>query len=306
MKKSAIVFILCMILLMPDFAMAARYASVKLVVEEYALEGGKIEAGSEAVLTLRVRNTNNYVSAGNIVFTLEDAQGRIIPQGPSGIYVNEIARGGTAEIRFRLKAMPDAQPGYAQLTLNAEYETAEGQNTNMSADVYLEISQEMRLEHGVAGLVSKVTEGDNIAFSMDFLNMGKGVVYNVLMAFDIPGLNGGSAVLVGNIEPGESKTGRANLLVSKVNGEYGNTSGTLTLTWENAAGEQYEEVLELSTTIAPKPVISTTDVEEQKEESKIPAWLPGALIAAAGVGLVVWIQISIERRRRRERDEKML
>lgn len=304
--KRIFALLLCFFVLLPGAALAGRYDSVRLIAQDYSLEGGAIEAGGQAVLRVAVQNTNAYQAAGNLVFTITDPQGRLIPQGPSGVYVNEIPRGGQTEIEFSLMAMPDALPGYAKLVLQAEYETADGRAETMQADLYLEIAQPMRLEHSIAALPAKATEGENLAFSMDFLNMGKGVVYNVLMAFDVPGLNGGSAVLVGNIEPGETKTGRANLLVSDLDGLYGETEGTLTLRWENAAGAAYEEELPLSTVIAPKPVIPAPSEKKAEEENLLPAWLPGTLIAAAGVVLVVGIQIGLERRRRRERDERLL
>ncbi|MDO4739800.1 MAG: hypothetical protein Q4A66_03955 [Eubacteriales bacterium] len=300
-------FALAVCLLLAQGAQAARYAAVKLIAQEYAVEGGAIEAGETALLRVTLVNTNAYEPAGNIVLTVSDPQGKIIPQGPSGVYVAEIARGGREEVGFLLMAAPDAPPGFVKLTLDAQYETAEGQRESMQADLYVEIEQKMRLEHGAAALPDKATEGDNLAFGMEFFNMGKGTAYNVLMAFDVPGLNAGSAVLVGNIEPGESKTGRANLLVSSMDGLYGSTQGTLELTWENAAGERFAKVLALETVIAErKSVVRDEEEKKKEEESRFPAWAPGAAIALAGVGAVIRIQIGIERRRRRERDERLL
>lgn len=307
MKKTLPALLVCALLFCPCVALAVgRYSAVRLIVSEYALEGGTIEAGAQAVLKLTVRNTNAYQGAGNIVFTIADANGEIVQQGPSGVYVEEIPRGGEREISFLLLAAPDALPGYAKLCLSAEYETADGQAQSMQAELYVEISQEMRLEYGAASLPTRVTEGDNVAFTMDFCNMGKGTVYNVLMRFAVPGLNGGSAVLVGNIEPGDSKTGRANLLASAPDGNFGETQGVLTLSWEDASGAQYAQELPLSTVIAEETRIEQTASAESEEEEGVPAWLPGVLLAVAGIGLVIWIQILLEKRRQRERDEKML
>lgn len=307
MKKTLLALLLGALLLCPCAALAAgRYSAVRLIVSEYALEGGTIEAGTQTVLKLTVRNTNAYQGAGNIVFTIADANGEIVPQGPSGVYVEEIPRGGEREISFLLLAAPDALPGYAKLCLSAEYETADGQTQSMQAELYVEISQEMRLEYGAASLPASVTEGDNVAFTMDFCNMGKGTVYNVRMRFAVPGLNGGSAVLVGNIDPGDSKTGRANLQASVPDGNFGETQGVLTLSWEDASGAQYAQELPLSTVIAEKIRIEQTASAESGEEEGMPAWLPGVLLAAAGIGLVIWIQMGLEKRRQRERDEKLL
>lgn len=306
MKKRVFSCLLALLLALPCAALAAgRYEAVRLIVQEYTVEGGAVDAGGQATLRLKVRNTNAYAAAGNIVFFVEDPSGALIPQGPSGVYVREIGRGEETWIEFVLEAAADATPGYVKMTLHAEYETAEGAQESMQADVYVNVSQEVRLEHGAATLPVKSTEGDNLAFAMEFLNMGKGTIYNVLMAFDVPGLNGGSAVLVGNIEPGESKTGRANLQVSAPDGRYGKTSGTLTVSWEDASGQRWEKEIELSTQIMEKKAIVETKAVE-KEEGGLPAWLPGVLIALAGVALVVCIQIGLEKRRERERDEKML
>ncbi len=305
--KRLILALLALLLFAQNALAAGRYEAVKLLVQESAVQGGAIEAGSQAALRIKIRNTNEYVAAGNCVFTLSDPSGAIVPRGPSGVYVQEIARGGETEIEFLLEAMPDALPGSVKLLLSAEYETAQGGAGAMQADVYVTVSQEMRLEHGAVSLPAKLTEGDNASCAVEFMNMGKGTAYNVLMQFSVPGLDGGSAVLVGNVPPGESATGRANLSVHAPEGKYGPVSGSVRLSWEDAAGKIYEKELPLETEICKKiPVEEMAAQEKQKEEPTFPAWVPGAAIAAVGVGAVIAIQIGIEKRRQRERDEKLL
>lgn len=306
--------LLCVSLLLCASALAApRFHAVKLLVESYSIDGVSIEAGTQAVLRLTVRNTNETLSAGNCVFTLSDPTGSLIPrgtEGAAGVYVQEIPRSGVAEIAFLLEALPDALPGSKRLTLQAEYETAQGSPGLVTADIYIPVSQKVRLEHGVVRLPDKATQGDTVTCAVDFLNMGKGSVYNVLMRFSVPGFDGGSAVLVGNIPPGEQKSGRANLLAAAPDGQYGPVEGTVLLSWEDAAGTVYEKELPLSSEIVRRKsmeeLAAATEETDEKDGNLLQLVLIGGGAFLAGGGMGFLVMRSVQAVRQRKRDEELL
>ena len=133
-------------------------------------------------------------------------------------------------------------------------------------------------------------------------------MYNVLLTFEIPGLNNGGSVLVGNLQPGESKEATTNLLVSSMDGEYGDTLGTLLLSYENEAGELFERQITMQTRIEKKIAATSTQTQqsEDKDEGPLPWWVWGVggivIIGAAGL-LTVKV---VKNKRQRNIDERNL
>ena len=109
------------------------------------------------------------------------------------------------------------------------------------------------------------------------MNMGRAKQQH--WRFDLPGLNAGGSVLVGNLAAGESKLGSANLRVGT--DVLGEVRGRLLIEYEDDYGRPYSQELPLSTTVAekPKPVFTAVgDKQEKEEKEKTPAdYIPWGL-----------------------------
>lgn len=113
---------------------------------------------------------------------------------------------------------------------------------------------------------------------------------------------------MGNIAPGESKTGDTNLLVSSMDGKYGEALGKIILTYENESGKQFEKILDVQTTIEKKLEIipASNENSTDKKADAFPWWYiaAGAAILIAGIALLV-IKM-IRSKKQREKDELLL
>ena len=286
----------------------AAVSQPKLIVETYACSAEPLGAGAEAALTVTVKNTSTRQTVKNIKLSFQDGSGEILPATTGSVYIEKIKMGDTAECNFDIREAEDASARAHVLTVTMEYENSDATAFTASDTIVLDVMQPIRLEYEQPTLPTRVTEGDNVSFSMNVMNMGKGTVYNVLLTFRLPGLNNGGSVLVGNLQPGEAKEATTNLRVSSMDGEYGETSGIILLSYENEAGERFERELTVQTTIEKKIVMASTETQESEktDEGLLPWWVWGVggavVIGAAGL-LVVKMAKS---KRQREIDERNL
>lgn len=280
----------------------------KLIVEAYECSPEPLEAGVQATLTVTVKNTSTSQTVKNIKLSFQDGSGEILPTATSSVYIERIKRGESATCDFDIRVAGDASARAHVLTVTMEYENGDATAFTSSDTIVLDITQRIRLEYEQPVLPARVTESDNVPFSMNIMNLGKSTVYNALLTFAIPGLNNGGSVLVGNLQPGESKEATTNLLVSSMDGEYGDTSGTILLSYENEAGERFEQEIGVQTRIEKKIVAASAEAQESKDkdEDSLPwwAWGVGGIAMIGAVGLL--IVKMIKSKRQREIDEQSL
>ncbi len=129
MKKLPL--ILCLIFIFSFSAFAEEVPSTpKLMVTEYSVDSGVINAGSSAKLTVKLTNTHRSIDIKNIKLTFSDPSGEIIPEGTGTAYVSRIYSGRSYTWVLELKATEKATDGNHAVTVSAEYETENGSNGN--------------------------------------------------------------------------------------------------------------------------------------------------------------------------------
>jgi len=280
----------------------------KLILESYALEPETLQAGAMATLALSIRNTSATQNVQNIKLTFREEIGEILPVGAASAHFPGLGKNGTMEWRFDISVSQLAaeRPHIATVTMEYEDNTATPiQTTDVLA---LFVRQPVRLEYEQPSLPVRVTEGDNISFSMNFMNLGKSGIYNLLLTFEMPGLNNGGSVLVGELPAGESKAATTNLRVSAMEGRYGDSVGKLLVSYEDSYGELYETEIPLQTAIEKKLEITaaTPATEDKAEKNLFASWWVWPLlgVALAAGALLTWRHIKIKKAR--EEDERRL
>lgn len=280
----------------------------KLLIEAYQSNPSVVEAGTNCDIEVIIKNTSTSHSARNIKVSFQDASGEILPNETSSVYISKISKEEAKSCCFTLRVTEKAAVNAHMINVMMEYEYGNAVQATATDLIVLNVTQPIRLEYEQPTLPTKVTEGDNLPFSMNLMNLGKSTVYNALLKFQIPGLNNGGSVLVGNIAPGESKSGDTNLLVSSMNGKYGEALGKIILTYENESGKQFEKILDVQTTIEKKLEIipASNENSTDKKADAFPWWYiaAGAAILIAGIALLV-IKM-IRSKKQREKDELLL
>jgi len=246
-----------------------------------------LRVGGSGILRLTITNRGHTREARAVRLTMADNTGDILPASSDTLSIGTLGAGESADIDIPVRAIAkaSAQPHALQFTLSYEY--AEGKVAEKSEKRTIDLAQEVRLHHTAAALPARVTRGDNAAFSLTLMNMGKGTLYNALLTFDVPHMASSSSVLAGTIEPGTSVTANANL---RVDGDYvGEAEGTLTLTWEDGYGNGYEKTLPLSTTIIEKTAPSVPASASKASDADGEEIKPRELAAWCSAGTLTFI-----------------
>lgn len=274
----------------------------KLMIIDYALKPEHLEAGAEGTLDIRVRNTSSAQKAKNIKFSLEEESGEILPLKTSGGYCKEIKKDGEYVWQIPIRAVHTATSRPHSVSITMEYEDENGLALTAVDQIILEIRQQVRLEYDRPIWPEKVAQGDTAAFSMNVMNLGKSTLYNVLLTFDIPGMASGSSVLLGTMQPGESKMGSANFRVGE--DVLGDLKGNVRLSYEDDYGQSHEKDISLVTTVEKKMVQPASQEVEKKASSPWVIYLTAGVVLAAVIAMLA--VRSWKKRKQREQDEKLL
>jgi len=223
------------------------------------------------------------------------------------VFVGKIAKGASYVWSIPIKSIPAARSGIHIATIDMAYEDNLHMPHMMSSKITLEIRQPVRLHVDEPRFPARVTQGDTPTLSVNLMNLGKSNLFNVRLSFDVRGLTHSGSILVGTIGAGESKQGSANFRVES--GVTGPVDGTITLTYEDDIGEQYEEKYSWKTTIEEKtiPVLpaASTQTPLQAMVKQYAVWL--LLVGGLLLVLVLMVGvIGIKRHRQRRQDEAKL
>lgn len=230
-----------------------------------AFKGGQdFLVGESGVLALDLRNESGHQTLSGLRLSFSDPSGDILPLESDNLALEDIEPLETRRVELPLQVLAKASAQPRAVALELSYSYAGGLPGSLKQNLTIDIKQEARLSYTEPQLPARLTQGETAAFTMTFMNMGKGALNNVRMTFTLPGLASGGTILVGNIDPGESRQGSANLRAAS---DYlGDTKGTMTVDYEDGYGKSYSKELPLSGTIEEKKKIVFEDQEKKEEE----------------------------------------
>ena len=222
-------------------------------------------------------------------------KGNVIP-------VDSIEAGGEVKVTLRMKAEPTIPEGKHQVNLSFRYDSSTALGLSSSGSYVFTVRQPTKLSFDGAKLPAKVFCGAAAPIYIDLMNTGKAPLYNCQICFAVKGLESGGSVFVGQIAPGESKTGNGSLQVGM--DQLGAAKGTVTITYEDAYGESYTQTTDVSTQIVPQP--EKEEKPEEKEEKTSNWWMFAAAGLVVGGGLGVGIPWFIRDKKQRKQDDLRL
>ena len=274
----------------------------RLMVTGYEIEDGFISPEETKKLTITLKNMHSSKAVSNIKLTLSEDTDEIRPTGMGTKYVSSIGAGKYYSWIVELKAIHTATVGEHKLSFSCEYEDENGSGYGASDILRLEVRQPAELVFDGAKLPVKVVQDETVTLNINLMNTGKTALYNCKVDFNIEGLDSGGSSYVGEIQPQQSATASANLLVDSE--KIGEVKGTITVTYEDTFGKEYTLTHDVKTIIEKKVVKAQ---KQEEEEKKNPLWwlfLLGGLVVGGGLGF--GIPFAIKSKKQREEDEKRL
>ena len=147
-----------------------------------------------------------------------------------------------------------------------------------------------------------VSVGETVPVTFQVMNMGRSSMYNVRCVVSGFGLVPSNTGYIGTMEAGTSKNTKVELYIIALNAsagnengpQYGNTTGTVTLIYEDETGQEYSQEATFDTTVN-RPVVQLpqSNTEEENEEQRVSSWwvsvsiLGGVILAAVGTILFI-------------------
>ncbi|OJV66064.1 MAG: hypothetical protein BGO41_09040 [Clostridiales bacterium 38-18] len=270
----------------------------KLIVESYDYGGEYAFAGQEYPLTINIKNTSTAEATKNIKVTLTSEDNVFTPvDSSSSFFIPSVGPGQVYSHTVYLKTKIDASVKIYTVTAKMEYEDGKGNAYDANKSPYEEsevlsvaVAQPVRLETAEMVVPFEIYVGQPFYIEQEFYNMGKSIMYNMMVKLEGVETNEGS-YFVGNFDAGKSDYFSAQAFAN----ETGTFDGKLVYTFEDALGNVSTVEKPFSYTVMDMPIIDdggefpVDPGMPVEENSGIALWqiLLGGFIAALVVFFII-------------------
>lgn len=252
-----------------------------------------VNGGDGFTVTLTVKNSGTR-DAKNVVvqYISEDDSIRY-----TGIQdhqtIESLKKGESTTVTFDLRALPSAMEGKHSFRFSCSYkDAADSGSYENSVDYPLTVVQKASLGYDEVRLPESITSGESFTLPVCVYNTGFSQIFNVRCSLNCDGLISSSAFL-GNLAPQESADKAMTVFVTTLSGsqKYGESYGSIEISYEDVNGEKHFENQSVKMTIAePKKITDEEKVkqeQEQKEQQTLSQWWISLLVAIAVIVILI-------------------
>lgn len=272
-------------------------------ISKTVLEPKTAQAGDSFTLTVTLKNSITTKSIRNMLVTVDTGNVLIDLEEDSNIFpVEKIERGGEVELTLHFSTEPAIPSGKYPISFSFKYDSSKTLNLSSNGSTVVEIQQPANMELVMPRFADSVSVGETVPVSFQVMNMGRSSMYNVRCVVSGFGLVPSNTGYIGTMEAGSSKTTKVELYIIALNAssgnengqQYGGTTGTVTLIYEDETGQEYSQEATFETTVT-RPVVQLpqNNTEEEKAEQRVSSWwvsvsiLGGVILAAVGTILFI-------------------
>lgn len=276
-----------------DEPVTTSLAAPNIIIQKYTYGGDSVEAGSFFDLNIQFYNTSKELSVENIVMSVETEEGLSIANSSNTYYFELLPARNALSQTIRIKALGSDQSTSPTISVNFRYEYVDNGNRierTSSERIAIPVYQPDRLEITEAALPAEMYAGQEAPLSFQYVNKGKGTLYNVAVQVEgdmqtlLPVQN------LGNFEPG--KSGSMDLILTpEAAGEH---EFKVLITYENANGDEIKREFPYKANVMDAPIWDEPEMPvpaEPEPENESSAWIWIVLIlviAAGGLGFWFW------------------
>ena len=268
-------------------------------ISNSVMEPGEAMAGEEFTLTLTLKNSLTTKSVKNMLVKVDTGNLHINLLEDTNIFqIDKIAAGGETTLTLRFGTDASIPAGKYTLNFSFNYDSSKTLNLSSSGTAIVEIQQPANMELVMPRFPQSVTVGETIPLSLQVMNMGRDKMYNVRCVVSGYGFAPANTGYIGAMEAGSSATTEVELYIIALNAskgnesgsQYGATTGTITLIYEDESGEEFSQEVQFETSVnRPIVEIPQTDTAAEEEEKTTNQWwisvvILGGVICAAGIG----------------------
>ena len=272
-------------------------------ISKTVLEPNRAQAGESFSMTVTLKNSITTKYVRNMLVTVDTGNVQIDLEEDSNIFpVAKIDKGGEVELTLHFSTEPAIPSGKYPINFSFKYDSSKTLNLSSNGATVVEIQQPANMELVMPRFPDSVSVGETVPVSFQVMNMGRSSMYNVRCVVSGFGLVPSNTGYIGTMEAGSSKNTKVELYIIALNAsagnengpQYGNTTGTVTLIYEDETGQEYSQEASFDTTVN-RPVVQLpqNNSEEEKAEQRAGSWwlsvsiLGGVILAAVGTILFV-------------------
>lgn len=272
-------------------------------ISKTVLEPTTAQAGESFTVTVTLKNSITTKYVRNMLVTVDTGNVQIDLEEDSNIFpIEKIDRGGEVELTLHFSTEPAIPSGKYPISFSFKYDSSKTLNLSSNGSTVVEIQQPANMELVMPRFADSVSVGETVPVTFQVMNMGRSSMYNVRCVVSGFGLVPSNTGYIGTMEAGTSKNTKVELYIIALNAstgnengpQYGNTTGTVTLIYEDETGQEYSQEATFDTTVN-RPVVQLpqSNTEEEKEEQRAGSWwvsvtiLGGVILAAVGTILFI-------------------
>lgn len=208
-----------------------KTATPYIIVSNYNY-GSIITAGETFNLTLTALNTSSKTDIENVVMKLTMPEGLSITSSSNTFYFTNIDAKESITKTIQIQAKPNSKPESQQIQVEFKYEflsdsAREGGST--SETIAIPVTQPDRFTADPIDMIPEIIAGEEVPVSVNYINKGRGEIYNLSAEISGNFENPGQRQNIGNIEAG--KSGSVDFYINCQ--QAGNLEGTVTFTYED-------------------------------------------------------------------------
>ncbi len=263
-------------------------------IELTACEYGEIVNGGDGfTATLTVQNTGTR-DAKNVTVQFVAEDDAIRQKGVQDHQtIESLKKGESTTLTFELRALPSALEGKHSFRFVCSYKDAANGGAYEDGTEYpLTVVQKASLGYDEVRLPESIVSGESFTLPVCVYNTGFSPIYNIRRTLNCDGLICSSAFL-GNLAPQESADKTITVFVTTMSGsqKYGETYGTVEISYEDVNGERQSEYESVKMTITEPQKITDEEKErqqkEQKEQQTLSQWWISLLVAIAVIIILI-------------------
>lgn len=177
----------------------------RIIIDNYSMDPFPVNAGEDFNLKMSFLNTSKTVDVSNIKVTVTSDDGTFTPTDSGNtFYVEGISRNQRVERELLLHVKPDAEQKSYMLSVSFEYEDDKGNPFTAKETMSVRVLQNPRLVTGDLNFMPETYVGQPVSIYLDFYNMGKSTLYNLMIKVEGDFQGQGLSYYVGNFEPGRT------------------------------------------------------------------------------------------------------
>jgi uncharacterized membrane protein len=239
--------------------------------------------GEPGEVKLTLTNPCAATDIEDLELKISDASGQILPRDAEKMYLGSLPVGESITVTYPVTVVQKATVVPHMLKMEMAWNAADAEATYECSNT-VAVHQNIRLEQGGIRMAPAVYAGDSVTMTLPLMNMGKADVVNVMATVSMPGITERQSVLVGTIQPGETRQAQLILTTSKdITGEF---TGTVTVDCTDEDGNPASLELPVNLKVDP-PLKKNTEEKAEGENEKKEKVSPLTIALGGGCGLLL-------------------